>query len=689
MTPARNLNNKDQSLLSTPQAPLCHIVTPIGMLGYGFDAQTIYQCLSELKTNFPDTPTALIVDSGSTDSGPSKLALGGMTCPRSAYERDIGQLMRLSHQFSVPILISSAGGDGTDAHVDEFLAIIQEHCDKIENEAYRFKTLAIYSNISKHRVFRSLDSGSVTGCGSSVPSLTIADIDDALTIVAQMGPEPFLDAVNEEPDFDIVIGGRAYDPVPYVVFSTFHARRELGMTLLTDFQIGGFTHMGKVMECGALCATPKAHASMASVYLDGSFDIKPLDFGARCTPASVAAHTLYEKSRPDLLAGPCGSLDLTATRYTQLSDNIAVHVNGATFAWVHDSGAPYTVKLEAAKMKGHRTIVMGGVRDPILIGQIDSFLARIKDFVRSRSNDIHGEWRIDFHVYGSNGIMGSLDPGNIAHEPREIFIVGEALAQTQAAANSIASTARVGLVHGFYPGQRGTGGNLAMGIGGKMEIEMGPCAEFCIYHLMELTIGTEGARKITGSQNGLRGDCDGPVFSWRVMHIGKGLASTSKSAGCFDTFQPLVEDKRITSKSLSTDSRSPRAKLIVNSSMTLADIAPVIRSKNSGPYDITLDVVFANPTVYDILKKSDLLNRTTIAQLYHLNEADLIWCGFFDQALAFKATIPRMRNGKPISSGAYMETDVHASQQYAGLLDLKLGDKICEELSKLDMEVLD
>src|SRR6478735_6262230 len=105
MAPSRNLDDTDQSLLSTLQAPLCHIITPVGMLGYGFDAQLAHQCLSELKTNFPNTPTALILDSGSTDSGPSKLALGGMTCPRSAYERDIGQLMRLSHQFGVPILI--------------------------------------------------------------------------------------------------------------------------------------------------------------------------------------------------------------------------------------------------------------------------------------------------------------------------------------------------------------------------------------------------------------------------------------------------------------------------------------------------------------------------------------------------------------------------------------------------------
>ncbi|KAH7364653.1 hypothetical protein BKA65DRAFT_358320, partial [Rhexocercosporidium sp. MPI-PUGE-AT-0058] len=70
-----------------------------------------------------------ILDSGSTDSGPTKLALGGITCPQSAYERDIEQLMSLAHQFDMPIMISSAGGDGTDKHVDEFLNTMQENCE--------------------------------------------------------------------------------------------------------------------------------------------------------------------------------------------------------------------------------------------------------------------------------------------------------------------------------------------------------------------------------------------------------------------------------------------------------------------------------------------------------------------------------------------------------------------------------
>lgn len=101
------------------------------MLGYGFDESLIHETLQDLQ---PLTiPTALILDSGSTDSGPLKLATGSMTAPRSSYERDFRKLLALSHEFKVPILISSAGGDGSDAHVDEFLEIIQEICEEDKN----------------------------------------------------------------------------------------------------------------------------------------------------------------------------------------------------------------------------------------------------------------------------------------------------------------------------------------------------------------------------------------------------------------------------------------------------------------------------------------------------------------------------------------------------------------------------
>lgn len=103
---------------------LCRIVTPIGMLGYGVDTKQVDVTL-EIFTTIGE-PMALILDSGSTDSGPQKLALGGMTVPRDAYVRDLRKLVASARKYRVPLLLSSAGGSGTNYNTREIVKIIEE-----------------------------------------------------------------------------------------------------------------------------------------------------------------------------------------------------------------------------------------------------------------------------------------------------------------------------------------------------------------------------------------------------------------------------------------------------------------------------------------------------------------------------------------------------------------------------------
>ena len=56
---------------------------------------------------------------------------------------------------------------------------------------------------------------------------------------------------------------------------------------------------------------------------------------------------------------------------------------------------------------------------------------------------------------------------------------------------------------------------------------------------------------------------------------------------------------------------------------TLYDIAKVIRSKNAGPFSITLDVLFDSPEIYQRVKDSDLINKKTIAKLYQIPEESI------------------------------------------------------------------
>lgn len=552
--------------------------------------------------------------------------------------------------------------------------------------------MAIYGNVSKAKVFKSLAANEVTGCGISVPALTETDVEDAVEIVAQMGPEPFLDAMNAVPDFDIIIGGRSYDPSPYIAYCVHLANSKLSLPLssLKPERLGGYAFMGKIMECGALCSTPKSSSAQATVYTDGTFDIKPLSPHSRCTPSSVAAHALYEKSRPDVLPGPGGTLHLNNSNYEQLPDGRSVRVSGAEFRLSRNDGTLYTVKLEAAKTVGYRAIMMGGIRDPILISQIDSFLARVKEYVSQQQTYPVGNWQLDFHVYGTNGVMGSLEPGDLSHKPREIFIVGEALAPTQSIANSIASSARIGCTHGPYPGQRGTSGNFAMGVGGKLTLEMGPCTEFCVYHLIPVLEGEEGARRLNvpaDSATKLEQQMPGePLFSWRVIDIGTG--EYDQDPGNSVVAVQANDSELLPPKTIAVNHHPLFQPSAPNPTQprTLCDIAPVVRSKNAGPYDITVDVLFSQPAIYKLVKSSNFLNRATVAKLYCLSEDEIVYCDFYDPAMAFKATIPRKRGNKMVPSGGFMEADVHGSQQYVGLLEMELSEDLRSKISALGLE---
>jgi hypothetical protein len=102
------------------------------MLGFGLYVDQTAAALAVKLRN--GAPTAIILDSGSTDSGPEKLALGKMSTPRGAFARDLKKLIKLSWQFRVPLIFSSAGGDGSDEHVEELTEIVREIVDDEKNE---------------------------------------------------------------------------------------------------------------------------------------------------------------------------------------------------------------------------------------------------------------------------------------------------------------------------------------------------------------------------------------------------------------------------------------------------------------------------------------------------------------------------------------------------------------------------
>lgn len=281
----------------------------------------------------------------------------------------------------------------------------------------------------------------------------------------------FTEALKGNPD--IILAGRSYDPAPFAAFCLSRGVSE-----------GAAWHMGKIMECGAACATPKGASIIATIRHD-SFDLTPLAPSERCTILSVASHTLYEKTRPDRLPGPGGILNLDTAKYEQLTEK-TTRVSGATFI-----PTPYQIKLEGVTHLGYRTVFFGGIRDPILIGQIDDFLERIRTYMHGRCPvlDESETCRLIYHVYGKNGVMGPLET-QAAGPPHEIAILGEVVAPTQDLASSIANSARICLLHAPYPGQMATAGNFASPLT-PLEQEAGPVFKFSLYHLVDLEGGEE------------------------------------------------------------------------------------------------------------------------------------------------------------------------------------------------------
>lgn len=100
--------------------------------------------------------------------------------------------------------------------------------------------------------------------------------------------------------------------------------------------------------------------------------------------------------------------------------------------------------------------------------------------------------------------------------------------------------------------------------------------------------------------------------------------------------------------------------------MKLKDIAKVIRSKNAGPFYVTLDVMFSDVTTYQKVKATGALNAELIASLYNV-ETDQVRFFEYDPAYSFKATIPRR-----IVSGDFGDTDSYGAQQHAPLLDVEI-----------------
>jgi len=107
--------------------------------------------------------------------------------------------------------------------------------------------------------------------------------------------------------------------------------------------------------------------------------------------------------------------------------------------------------------------------------------------------------------------------------------------------------------------------------------------------------------------------------------------------------------------------------------MKLYEIAKVLRSKNAGPFSITLDVLFDTKKEYEAIKNAGIITKESIAKAYHISEEDITELVYFDQALGIKVTFNRK-----ISSGTIGDRDVYGAQQHAPLMAIEFDEAILD-----------
>jgi hypothetical protein len=101
----------------------------------------------------------------------------------------------------------------------------------------------------------------------------------------------------------------------------------------------------------------------------------------------------------------------------------------------------------------------------------------------------------------------------------------------------------------------------------------------------------------------------------------------------------------------------------------LGDLAAVLRSKNAGPFQITIDLMFNDAATYERVRDSGALAKETLAALYQV-EVDVVRVIPFDRVRAIKITLPRRFASH--GSGSAFDRDVYGAQQHGPLVDIEI-----------------
>jgi hypothetical protein len=438
-------------------------VAATGGLGSGFLEETLQRTLK-------DGADFVGCDGGSTDGGPYYLGSGKVKSSRAAVKRDTRAILREALKCDVPVVIGTAGYAGGRPHLQWMLDIIRE----IARESnWHFKLAAIDCEIDKETLLDAYRAGELVALRPA-PYFDETTIQNAERFVAMMGTEPFQRALKA--GAQVVVAGRSSDVSIYAA-----------LPVMRGIPKGVAFHAGKILECGAACVTQRFYPDcMAAILDEEGFTVDPPNSAMRCSPESVASHTLYENPNPHQLLEPGGMLETSTARYEAVSDR-AVRVTGSCFV----PSETYTVRLEGATRVGYRSVAFAGVDDPLVLRQLKGYLSGLRKVLDRKIRDSlelqPDQYTLNWHVYGRNG--NGSDVGSEADEgitDHRVGIMIDAVAATQSLASAVVTVAWHTGLHHPIPEYEGLVSNFAFPMS-PPGIDAGPVYRFCVNHVWKLS----------------------------------------------------------------------------------------------------------------------------------------------------------------------------------------------------------
>jgi hypothetical protein len=647
---------------------------------------------------------AVISDAGSMDAGPYYLGSGRQYFEREAVKQDFRHMVEAGQQIEGPVILGSCGMAGGDRNLQWMIEVAKEVFEELNVQNAKVATIS--AEIAPKVVLREMEAGMLlpTGSGPELCKTAIA----ASVIVGQMGIHPLITALESGAKY--ILAGRSCD---VALFAADMIRRGIDPGLAY--------HIGHVLECGALACDPGSPADclVAEVYDDGTAVFTAPDAERRCTAYSIAAHSLYEESHPQLQFYPEGILTLEKTQFFTV-DGRTAGIRGSVFVR-SERPWPWSIKLEGARRVGARKISLVHL-DPAKLSQVPD----------------------EILVYGRNGVQTTA----VRAPMRELGLIVETTAPTAAAATNLASLLTHYLIHYGYPGRKATAGNIAYPMSPnivsfkradgsfgavvpsgtrdpvffenyakvkaaviKLITDVFPSAlQDASYRIMEAdadrpvallrTVDSDperlskrhqaeiarlGSYMAAGPASLLDLDA-ADAYEWTLYHLMQNedviknemfpityfrangshwVPDGSGRPGYFDIgVTDYIGDLDDRTLSLMADA-PPRGE--PHGTRRLLDMAAVIRSKDAGINRLTFDIVFNSAADYESALFSNVFAKPHIAALLDLPPDRVVGTFFVDSCNAIKISINR-----PNLSGSLDERDVFGAQQQAVLEQMSI-----------------